>query len=65
MFVSPVPAGYRSLTPYLIVDGAGRALSWYPEAFGARQPMRLSDPEGRIGHAGRASVASRSAVIDQ
>src|ERR1700761_2720736 len=41
MEVSPVPSGYHTLTPYLIVDGAIGALSWYAEAFGARELMRL------------------------
>jgi PhnB protein len=51
MSVSPVPPGYHSVTPYLIVDGAARALDWYKEAFGATELMRLPGPNGRIGHA--------------
>jgi PhnB protein len=51
MTVSPVPLGYRTVTPYLIVDGAARALAWYATAFGAREVMRLPTPEGKIGHA--------------
>ena len=51
MPVSPIPAGYHSVTPYLIVNGAARALPWYVQAFGARELMRLSGPDGKIGHA--------------
>jgi PhnB protein len=51
MSVSSIPAGYRSLTPYLIVDGAARAIAWYADAFGAREAMRLDAPGGKIGHA--------------
>jgi PhnB protein len=51
MSVSPVPAGYRNLTPYLVVDGAARAIAWYADAFGAREVMRLDAPGGKIGHA--------------
>jgi len=51
MPVVPVPPGYHTLTPYLIVDGAARALGWYAEAFGARERMRLAAPGGTIGHA--------------
>jgi PhnB protein len=51
MPVSPIPVGYHSVTPYLIVNGAARALPWYVQAFGARELMRLSGPDGRIGHA--------------
>jgi PhnB protein len=51
MPVSPIPAGYHGVTPYLIVNGAARALPWYVQAFGARELMRLSGPDGKIGHA--------------
>jgi len=51
MAVSPIPAGYHSVTPYLIVDDAARALTWYTEAFGARELMRLPAPRGKVGHA--------------
>ena len=51
MPVSPIPPGYRSVTPYLAIDGAVRALAFYAEAFGARERMRLEMPGGRIGHA--------------
>ena len=65
MAVSPVPQGYRSLTPYLIIDGADRALSWYAEAFGAREVMRLAAPEGRIGHAEIEIGDSRIMLADE
>jgi PhnB protein len=51
MPVSPIPPGYRSITPYLAIDGAIRALAFYVEAFGARERMRLEMPGGKIGHA--------------
>lgn len=51
MPVPPIPPGYRSVTPYLTVEGAERALAWYAEAFGARERMRLPMPNGLIGHA--------------
>jgi PhnB protein len=51
MPVQPVPDGYHTVTPYLIVDGAARALEYYREAFGASELLRMPDPQGRIGHA--------------
>jgi PhnB protein len=45
------PKGYRSVTPYLAVDGAARAIGFYTEVFGARERMRLDAPGGKIGHA--------------
>lgn len=48
--VAPIPAGYHSLTPYLIVDDATAAIAFYREAFGADELMRLPMGE-KIGHA--------------
>jgi len=48
---SPIPKGYRSIQPYLIVDGAAKALAFYKAAFGAKERMRMPGPDGKIGHA--------------
>lgn len=49
--VKAVPEGYGSITPYLTVDGAARAIDFYTAAFGARERMRLEAPGGKLGHA--------------
>jgi PhnB protein len=49
--VKAVPEGYNTVTPYLIVDGAARALEFYKKAFGAQEVMRFDAPGGKIGHA--------------
>ena len=51
MPAQPVPAGYHTVTPYLIVRNATRALDFYKRAFGATELVRMADPTGRIGHA--------------
>ena len=51
MPVKPIPDGYHTITPYLIVDGAARAIDFYKRAFGATETMRMPAPNGRIGHA--------------
>ena len=51
MAVKPQPAGYHSITPYLIVDGAARAIDYYKSAFGAVEVMRIPAPGERVGHA--------------
>ncbi len=51
MAVRPVPAGFHTVTPYLIVAGASEALEFYAKAFGAKELMRIDAPGGRIGHA--------------
>lgn len=49
--VKPVPDGYDSVTPYLIVKGAAQAIAFYQQAFKATETMRLPAPGGGIGHA--------------
>ncbi|MFD1613079.1 VOC family protein [Sphingomonas tabacisoli] len=58
MTVNPIPDGYHSVTPYLVVDGAAEAIDWYARAFGATEIMRMAMPVpsgvergDRIGHA--------------
>ena len=49
--VMPVPAGYHTVTPYLIVRGAADAIGFYKKAFGAREKGRMASPDGGIAHA--------------
>jgi len=49
--VNAIPAGYEGATPYLIINGAARALEFYGKAFGATEIMRIPTPEGKVGHA--------------
>ena len=48
--VKPIPEGYHSVTPYLIVNGGAKALDFYKKAFGATELFRM-EHEGKIGHA--------------
>jgi len=48
---TPVPDGYRSVSPYLCVDGAEAAIAFYADVFGAVERSRIAGPDGRIGHA--------------
>jgi PhnB protein len=51
MPTKPIPEGYRSVTPYLAVDGAEDAIAYYTRAFGAKERGRMSGPDGKIAHA--------------
>jgi PhnB protein len=51
MAIKPVPEGYSTATPYLIVRGAAEAIEFYKRAFGATEILRMADPQGRVGHA--------------
>jgi PhnB protein len=49
--VKPIPDGYHSITPYLIIKGAADAIEFYKKAFGATELFRMAQPNGKIGHA--------------
>lgn len=48
--VKPIPDGYHSVTPYMIVKGAAAAIDYYKNAFGATELFRM-EHEGKVGHA--------------
>jgi PhnB protein len=51
MAVKPIPDGYHTATPYLVVDNAVAAIDFYKKAFGAKEVMRMDAPGGKVGHA--------------
>jgi PhnB protein len=51
MAVKPVPEGYQTISPYLYVEDAAKAIAFYTRAFGAREGNRMDMPDGRIAHA--------------
>ena len=51
MSVKPIPEGYHSVTPYLIIRGAADAIEFYKKAFAAVELFRFPSPDGKIGHA--------------
>jgi PhnB protein len=51
MTVRPIPDGFHTATPHLVVKDVSRAIEFYKEAFGATELMRLTDPSGIVAHA--------------
>jgi PhnB protein len=49
--VNFVPAGYRTVTPSLVLKDAHRAVEFYKQAFGAEERFRMSTPDGKVAHA--------------
>jgi uncharacterized glyoxalase superfamily protein PhnB len=64
MAVKPIPEGYHTITPYLVVDGAQTLIGFLERAFDARELMRLGRPDGGIGHAEVAIGDSRIMLAD-
>ena len=51
MPVKPIPEGYHTVTPYLYLKDAAKAIEFYKKVFGAVELVRMPGPDGRIGHA--------------
>ena len=51
MATQPIPEGYHTISTYLAVDDAARAIEYYTKAFGAKEVGRMEAPGGKIGHA--------------
>ena len=49
--VKPIPEGYHTITPYLLISDASKAIDWYTKAFGAKEFVRMDGPDGKVGHA--------------
>jgi PhnB protein len=47
----PVPEGYHTITPSLVIRGAAEAIEFYKKALGAEELMRMPSPDGKISHA--------------
>lgn len=62
---SPIPEGYHSVTPYLVIRGGAEAMTFYRKAFNATEVMRMEGPNGTIGHAEIAIGDSRVMLSDE
>jgi PhnB protein len=61
----PIPDTYRAATPYIIVDGADRAIDFYKASFGATELVRLTDASGKIQHAELLIGSARLMLADE
>jgi len=51
MSTKPIPDGYHTLTPFLTVRDAARAIEFYKAAFGAKERGVMKAPDGKVMHA--------------
>lgn len=63
--VKPIPDGYHTVTPYLIIKNAANALEFYKKAFGAKELFRMPGPDGRVMHAEIQIGNSRLMLADE
>jgi len=59
------PAGYHTITPYLMIRGAADAIEFYKTAFGATELMRDADAEGKVRHAEIRIGDSQVMIVDE
>ena len=60
-----IPKGYNTVTPYLIIKGAAKAIDFYKSVFGATVVLRMDGPDGRVGHAELQIGDSRIMLADE
>jgi PhnB protein len=63
--VSYIPKGYSTITPYLVIKGAAKAIDYYKKVFGATVVVRMDGPDGRVGHAELQIGDSRIMLADE
>jgi PhnB protein len=51
MAVKPIPEGYHTITPYLIIPKAADAIDFLKRALDAKEKFRMTEPGGRLRHA--------------
>ena len=65
MAVKPIPDGFHTITPHLIIKGAAEAIEFYKKAFGAEEIMRMPSPDGKLMHAEIKIGDSRLMLADE
>jgi PhnB protein len=63
--VHHIPKGYNTVTPYLVIKGAAKAIDYYKKVFGATVVVRMDGPDGQVGHAELQIGDSRIMLADE
>lgn len=63
--VKPIPDGFNTLTPHLVVAGAADAIGFYAKAFNGVEQMRLAGPDGKLIHASLRIGNSMLMLVDE
>lgn len=63
--IPPIPKGFHSITPYLVIKNAAQAIDYYKKVFGATETFRMDGPDGKVGHAELQIGDSRIMLADE
>lgn len=61
----PIPAGYHTVTPHIVIRDAANAIEFYKNAFGAKELGRMPGPGGKLMHAEIQIGDSRIMIADE
>jgi len=59
----PIPEGYHSITPHLVVKDVAEAMDWYKKAFGAEEVARMASPDGKMVLHGEVRIGNSPIMI--
>jgi len=62
--VKPIPSGYHTVTPYLVVSDIGEAIDFYRRALGARETTSQKGPDGSLIH-GEVQIGDSRVMLGQ
>ena len=65
MAVKPIPDGFRTVQPHLIVSDAAKAMDFYVKAFGAEDLLRVPGPDGKSVMHGELKIGDSMVMIAQ
>jgi PhnB protein len=63
--VNPIPEGYHTVTPYLAIKDADKAIQFYKKALNATELFRMNGPDGKVAHAEIQIGNSRVMLADE
>lgn len=63
--VKPIPDGFHTVTPHLVIRGAAKAIEFYKKALGAEEISRMPGPDGRLMHAQLRIGTSPLMIVDE
>jgi PhnB protein len=62
--IKPIPDGYHTVTPHIVVSDVAKAIEFYKKAFGAVQTVRMDGPGGMVLHA-EVKIGNSAVMIAQ
>jgi len=59
----PIPDGFHSLTPHIVVPDGATAIEFYKKAFGAQELVRMPTPDGKTVMHGQLKIGNSMLML--